>query len=64
MDLSKTPLLPPPPDVSSNFINPTSRGDVYIGVGATFLALMFSFIVLRMWTKVVIMKSTGWDDRK
>jgi hypothetical protein len=62
MDLSKTPAAMPPPGVRPNFVNPESRAHGSIIACATLTAIMLVFLVLRMNTKIFILKQVGWDD--
>ena len=62
MDLSQMPALEPPPGVKPNFTNPESRApDVLLTTGII-TALMLIFVLLRLYTKAVVLKSFGWED--
>lgn len=63
-ELSRTPALPPPDGVLSNFIDPPSRANSYIIVNSIALALMILCVSLRLYAKIWIIRSPGWDDGK
>ncbi|KAL9017947.1 MAG: hypothetical protein Q9185_004738 [Variospora sp. 1 TL-2023] len=63
MDPSKTPIGPPPsPDVIPNFVNPHSTAGVATAVIIFFTILMLLFVIVRMYTKLFVSRSRGWDD--
>lgn len=63
MDPSKTPIGPPPsPDVIPNFDNPHSTAGVATAVIILFTILMLLFVIVRMYTKLFVSRSRGWDD--
>lgn len=62
IDLSKIPLMKPPPGMTSNFINPSSIGNAIIIVNVIFVTLMFGFVTLRIYTKGFLSRSLGLDD--
>ncbi|KAL9028218.1 MAG: hypothetical protein Q9196_003390 [Gyalolechia fulgens] len=63
MDPSKIPIAPPPsPEIQSNFVNPQSKAPTAIGVIVLFTILMFLFVCARMYTKLFVSRSKGWDD--
>lgn len=54
--------LPPPPGVTPNFVNPESaRGQAHV---VFIMCLVFStlFVSLRMYTRLILIKSHGWED--
>lgn len=70
MDLSKLdpemlmhiPVHPPPPGVTSNFIDPLSRAyQTRIAIGVM-LALMVPLLFLRLYTRLRVTKTFGLDD--
>lgn len=63
-DLSKIPALSPPPGIVSNFVNPVNRANITIIPCAGIVAVMILFVFLRMYTKMYITHSIGWDDCK
>ena len=63
-DLSKIPALDPPPGILSNFTDPASRANVTIIPCAGIVAVTILVVFLRMYTKIYITHSTGWDDCK
>ena len=63
MDLfENTPAIPPPPGVVSNFIDPKTLQPSLIAVNATFLSLMLIAVVIRLYSRGVIVHAVGWDD--
>ena len=61
-DVSKQPLLPPPPGQVSNFVSPESRAyAVYVAAGIC-LPLVVVFAALRFYAKLKLMKRKTWGD--
>lgn len=58
----KVPLVPPPPGVVYNLINPASRAYQIHVVSSVFLALMVVFVAIRIYAKWVLQKTRTWDD--
>lgn len=58
-------VFPPPKDYVVNFENPARNGLVagylVIGIG-NLLALLF--VAQRLYVKVIVRRTFGWDDRK
>ena len=52
----------PPPGVTSNFINPVTRGPTLVITSAVCITLMVICITIRFYTKLYIKKTWGWDD--
>ena len=63
-EIENIPILPPPPEQVSNFVNPVSRGPAIIGVCSTFIALMWPIFLLRIYSKIWVTRNFGWDDGK
>ena len=62
IDLSKIPSAKPPPGVEPNFIDPVSRAyDLRVACG-TITAITMIFVSLRMYGKVFVVRSIGWED--
>ncbi|KAL8710814.1 MAG: hypothetical protein Q9220_004617 [cf. Caloplaca sp. 1 TL-2023] len=61
-DLSKVPVGQGPPGTIPNFVNPESTAGRAIAVTVLFTVLMFIFVCMRMYTKLVVSRSKGWDD--
>jgi len=62
--LAQLPALQPPPGVVPNFVNPQSiahqtRTAIYVT-----LPLMLLFLVLRLYTRLRILRAVGADDCK
>ena len=54
--------IPPPPGVAQNFMDPpVTAQDAYILVGVG-VAIAAVFVVLRIYTKVVLLKTFGLED--
>jgi hypothetical protein len=45
-----------------NYVNPDTRGPALIIINAIFLALCTLFVCLRLYTRIVIQRTLGWDD--
>ena len=58
------PLQPPPPGVTSNFSNPENRGPAIVVLCSVFIALMWPIFLLRLYSKLWVIRSFGWDDGK
>ena len=56
--------LPPPPGVTPNFVNPESLHTEWVLMMSMCLTFTTIFICVRMYTKLVIIKSHGWEDCK
>lgn len=56
------PALSPPPGVESNFENPQSRSSLTVIPSAAIVGITIILVFTRMYTKVYILKSVGWDD--
>ncbi|KAI4241850.1 MAG: hypothetical protein L6R42_011172, partial [Xanthoria sp. 1 TBL-2021] len=52
----------PPPGVEQNFVNPESTASTAIAVTVLFTVIMFVFVCMRMYTKLLISRARGWDD--
>lgn len=61
-NLSKIPALDPPPGILSNFTNSANRANLTIIPCAGIVAITILFVFLRMYTKLYVTNSTGWDD--
>lgn len=56
--------VPPPPGVTSNFVDPpVAAKDAYILV-AVGVAIAGSLLLLRLYIKGIILKKFGWEDGK
>ena len=57
-----TPAIPPPPGVTSNFVNPHTRAPVAIIFISIAISLMWLVVMTRLYSKAWILRSFGWDD--
>ncbi|KAJ5246363.1 hypothetical protein N7468_001346 [Penicillium chermesinum] len=57
-----TPVLPPPAGQTSNFVNPEYRGQTFVVTSCVFLAVAVCSLILRVWTRVFIVRSIWIDD--
>ncbi|KAI4089242.1 MAG: hypothetical protein LQ348_005966 [Seirophora lacunosa] len=57
-----TPAIPPPSGIQSNFEDPPGRCYLTVIPCAAIVGVMIIFVFVRMYTKVYILKSIGWDD--
>jgi len=62
--LASVPGLAPPPGVVPNFVNPYSLESIQIVSAVLCLALALLSTLLRMYTKLFIIKTHGWEDCK
>lgn len=58
------PALPPPPGVTSNFVNPAFNGNQIVIVGIIFPILMLPFLGARLYAKYSLIKKFHCDDCK
>ncbi|KAI9755494.1 MAG: hypothetical protein M1815_004907 [Lichina confinis] len=56
------PAKPPPPGVTSNFVDPVSRADIHAWVSIISPIVAGIFFLLRMYTRIFITRVLGWDD--
>lgn len=62
--LLSQPVAPPPPGVTPNLANPTSRANEIVIVTTIFTTLAMAFVMLRFYTRLFITRSLGYDDCK
>lgn len=55
---------PPPPGVEANFNAPNTNGTAYIIVAVIGIFFATVFTAVRVYTKGILTRSLGWDDRK
>ncbi|KAH7372291.1 hypothetical protein BKA66DRAFT_443641 [Pyrenochaeta sp. MPI-SDFR-AT-0127] len=60
--LANTPVVPPPPGITSNFINPATRAPLQIWVTSILLVISMIFYLNRVYIKARLMRSWTWDD--
>ena len=58
----QTPGLKPPPGVIPNFVNPESLRTYWILMMCMCWTFTTLFVALRLYTKLVLTKSHGWED--
>jgi hypothetical protein len=63
-DLSEIPALAPPAGVMPNFVDPYSRGPLFVALSAVAIAFMYLFITARFYSKLLIYCKATWDDRE
>lgn len=56
--------LAPPPGVTPNFVNPDSLHTEWVLTLSTCIIFPTIFIMLRTYTKLILIKSHGWEDCK
>ncbi|MCJ1263640.1 hypothetical protein MMC22_003510 [Lobaria immixta] len=54
--------LKPPPGVTPNFVNPYNESKYTATIVASLLPVATIFVWIRLYTKVCLIKSHGWDD--
>jgi hypothetical protein len=64
VDLTGMPAGEAPPGIEPNFVDPYTRGPAYIAVSVVCMALAFSFVVTRLYTRFFVLKNPWWDDRE
>lgn len=60
--LNTRPALRPPAGVKSNFVNPEGRGHICNAVVTVLFCLTVCLFANRIYTKLFIVRKTGWDD--
>lgn len=60
--LKITPAETPPLGIRPDFVNPTTRVPVILGISIAFLVLAIFYFSIRIFTKLVIVKKWKWDD--
>ncbi|KAH5332002.1 hypothetical protein HBI12_053450 [Parastagonospora nodorum] len=60
--LAQIPAEVPPPGVVPNFTNPVTNVDLILGLSYFFFAVASICFLLRMWTRIFIVKRWQWDD--
>ena len=58
------PGLQPPPGVTPNFVNPYNQSKYTPTMVATLLPVATAVVWIRMYTKIRLIKSHGWEDCK
>lgn len=59
---SITPAMAPPAGMVSNFVDPPSCGLKFLVVNCVFLPLAVIALVVRMWTRIYLVRSVSYDD--
>lgn len=62
--LAEIPLASPPPGMSSNFSIAPTLGTPFIICGGVLLPIVFIFFVVRIYTRVRIIRQPAWEDGK
>lgn len=62
-DILSQPFYPPPPGVVPNQLDPQTRGRDLTITCSVFLGIMITFVSIRAYTKLWIMRKVTWDDR-
>lgn len=61
-DPTRSGIVPPPPGVTPNFVDPYSRQHQLINASVIGLVLVLLVFAIRMWTRGFLMRSLGQDD--
>lgn len=56
------PGLKPPPNVIPNLINPPTKQHINLICQVTCLTLGSVFVLVRLYTKICVMRTSGWED--
>lgn len=59
---SDQPFLPPPPGTVPNFTQPDTIGRTLTVTCSIFLVIMAAFVMVRIYTKIWIIRKPTWDD--
>lgn len=51
-----------PPGIIPNFVNPESRGPVSVIACTIAMVLMMSFVLVRFYAKLAVIRKWNWDD--
>ena len=62
--LLEVPSLQPPPYVIPNFVNPPSQRGANLACNILCLIVATFCVLIRLHTKIFILRSPGWDDCK
>lgn len=62
--LNTTPGIPPPPGVTSNFVNPESCAHIPRIVIAISIPIMTICVLMRLYTRLFVTRTFGIDDCK
>ena len=62
--LDTVPAASPPPGVLPNLEHPKNNGSILIIVGSVLVVVMIIFVIVRIYTKVKIVKKWTPDDCK
>jgi len=60
--LAKVPSLSPPDGVTPNFVDPESYADMFKLVAYTSLSIMIGFLLLRIYTRAILIRTFGAED--
>ncbi|KAF4621901.1 hypothetical protein G7Y89_g14444 [Cudoniella acicularis] len=60
--LDHSPAGIPPPGVIPNFTNPPSKGEALVVLDGVFVSLMLVAVLIRIYVRVRLVKTWGWDD--
>ena len=60
--LGTLPALQPPAGVKPNFVNPEDKSYIQISVATVLFCLMVLLFANRVYTKLVIIRKSSWDD--
>ncbi len=58
----RVPAFDPPPGVAPNFNNPESRMQGLVVTAVCFTVIAGICVCLRMYTRIFLTRSVGWDD--
>jgi hypothetical protein len=61
-ELSQMPAAQPPPEVLSNLKDPVDRAPMFVAVVSVLFCLTLAFYLIRVYTKLYILRKISWDD--
>ena len=59
---SRTPALSPPPGVTPNFVNPSSKAQELYTTGYVFFGITTAGVIARLYTVAFVMKKIHFED--
>lgn len=62
--LDHIPAGTPPPGVIPNLTDPPSKGDAIVILDGVFVSLMLVSVLIRVYVRLRLVKTWGWDDCK
>lgn len=61
-DITQIPALKPPPGVTPNFVDPYTRGPLFLALTAVAIGIVYVFVIARIYCKICLQNKLSWDD--